>query len=156
MFQFWYRWLIVLTWLIIIFGLEMAFLNQTLLFDPINQQLNHAFWQSSEAPAEMIPYQQLMFGALGATTLGWGIMLLFLIRNSFAQRQRWAWWAIVISVDAWYLVDTLIAWQFGAYSFAIVNTLLVVAITPALIATRREFNQDSPESRLEWAEKPIT
>ena len=111
MFQFWYRWLIVLTWLIILFGLEMAFLNQTVLFDPINHQLNNAFWQSPEAPAEMIPYQQLMYGALGATTLGWGIMLLFLLRNSFAQRQRWAWWAIVISVDAWYLVDTLIAWH---------------------------------------------
>ncbi|MFC2053732.1 hypothetical protein ACFLV7_05460 [Chloroflexota bacterium] len=48
-FSFWQRWLFFIAISLIVFGLALAFLNQTTLFDTLfNNQVNHVFWVTSQ------------------------------------------------------------------------------------------------------------
>jgi hypothetical protein len=46
-FDFWQKWLFIVSLGITAFGVFMALLNQTALFDLFNQQINPAFWDST-------------------------------------------------------------------------------------------------------------
>ena len=127
-FEFWQRWLLVGSILIALFGLGMALLSSTPLFNVFNRQINPVFWGVTILPPEAVHFQAWIYGVLGATMLGWGINLAFLAHIPFRRREAWAWWAVAVGMGSWYVVDTGLSLAFGVTFNALFNTVLLVLI----------------------------
>ena len=138
-FQFWQRWFKALSIIIVIFGVFMALFNQSAIFSFFNQQIDPVFWGSAFHPGEYTKFQGWIYGVLGATMAGWGLMLLFVVQYPFRLREKWAWQSIAISLGFWYVLDTGISLYFGVIFNTVFNTLLLLAVIPPLIATKKHF-----------------
>ena len=138
-FQFWQRWFKALSIIIVIFGVFMALFNQSAIFSFFNQQIDPVFLGSASHPVEYTKFQGWIYGVLGATMAGWGLMLLFVVQYPFRLREKWAWQSIAISLGFWYVLDTGISLYFGVIFNTVFNTLLLLAVIPPLIATKKHF-----------------
>ena len=113
-FNFWGKWLLIACIILIVFGLGLAFTNQSTFFNLIfNDQINPAFWGFTQIDGTLANFQSWIYGVLGATVAGWGVMVLFLIQYPFKNHEKWAWSAAVFSIGLWYLVDTAISLAYG-------------------------------------------
>jgi hypothetical protein len=141
-FNFWHKWLLATSIILITFGLGVAFFNQSSVFNQtFNNQINPAFWGHSQIEGTITHFQGWVYGVLGATVAGWGVMVFFIIQYPFINRQRWAWTACALSIGVWYAVDTWISLAFGVYFNALFNTLLLLLFALPLIFTRSHFNE---------------
>ena len=70
-FVFWQRWLLVVSWIIVIFGIALAFLNATPIFDLMNDRVNPVFWGPAAPPDASTLFMRWIYGVLGATVAGW-------------------------------------------------------------------------------------
>ena len=139
-FSFWDRWLLAVSLLLTLFGLALAFLNQTPLFDALfNNRINPVFWPSTEVTQEIATFQQWAYGVLGATVAGWGIVVAFVARYPFLKRERWAWNALAVGITLWFIIDTSLSLYFKAVFNAAFNTLVFFLVWIPLLFTRKEF-----------------
>jgi hypothetical protein len=139
-FIFWQRWLFAIALIIIIYGLGLAFFGQTEFFNIIlNNQINTAFWGTAQISKEVILYQRFVYGVVGTTAAGWGILIAFVTHYAFLRKEKWAWTGLAVGLTIWFLTDTLISIYYGAYSNAGMNILLFICTALPLIFTKREF-----------------
>ena len=142
--KFWDRWLLLVGWLLVVFGLSLAFLNQTQLFDvAFNRQINSAFWTDGIPAASIELFQAWIYGVLGATLSGWGVFVVFLARHPIRNRERWARNCVFAGITLWYITDTSISLFFGVTFNSIFNTVLAALVYAPLVATRGEFSNDT-------------
>ena len=135
-FGFWQRWLFILSIIIVSFGIFMALFNQSPIFDLFNNQIDPLFWGDTSIPESHLKFQGWVYGVLGSTMAGWGLLLFFIVQNPFRQREKWAWNAIAVSLGFWYLLDTGISLYFGITFNAVFNTVLLILILPPILATK--------------------
>jgi len=139
-FNFWQRWLLVVSWIIIMFGLAMALLNATPIFDLMNNRINPVFWGEGLVPSASALFVRWIYGVLGATVAGWGVFMVFIARFPFHRRERWARDAILVGLLLWYVVDTSITLYFKvAFNAALNTTLFITGILP-IVMTWKVFN----------------
>lgn len=139
-FDFWQKWLFVVSIVIVLFGTFMAFFNQTPLFSVFNEQIDPVFWEGSRVPEDAARFQGWAYGVWGATVAGWGIFIAFLIHFPFKRREPWAWNSLVTGLGFWYLLDTGISLYYGVVFNAVFNSLLLVAVALPLAFTRKNFS----------------
>ena len=138
-FTFWQRWLLVVGIAITVFGILMAILSGTPLFDLFNRQIDPAFWGADAVGDSAKRFQQWIYGVWGATVAGWGIFLTFLARYPFAKKERWAWNCAVLGLLVWFVLDTTLSLFYQVYFNVAFNAgLLVLAMAP-MVFTRKEF-----------------
>ena len=138
-FNFWQRWLLVVSWIIVLFGLAMALLNTTPIFDLMNDRINPVFWRGGPVPYTSALFVRWIYGVLGATVAGWGVFMVFIARFPFYRQERWARDAILVGVLLWYVVDTSISLYFKvAFNAALNTTLFIMAMVP-VVMTRQAF-----------------
>lgn len=81
--------------------------------------------------------QQLWFAVagVGALSIGWGIMIIFLALNALSQGERWAWWACLTSLSVWFVSNTALSAALSANGNIAVNVgiLMAFAVPLALI-----------------------
>ena len=142
-FLFWQRWLFVLSLIVILIGLGMAFLNRTPLFAIFDSQVNPTFWGNAPLPSGVSAFQGWAYGMLGATMAGWGVFLAFIVRYPFQARERWAWSALALGLTLWFVTDTAISLYFAVIFNAIFNTFIFILAISPLIFTRREFFKET-------------
>ena len=141
-FVLWQRWLVVAGCVIVVFGLALALLNQTAPFNvTFNSHVDPVFWPAGGPTPSDKAFQQWIYGVLGATVVGWGIVLTFIAAGPFARKERWAWRCLAVSVGTWFIVDTAISLGFGVAVNVVFNTILLAAVAVALLATRRAFRK---------------
>ena len=139
-FNFWYKWLVIVSAVMIILGLIIAFLNQTSLFNYFfNEQINSAFWHNNKLSPDLLSFQSWIYSVLGATLIGWGVFLLFITFYAFKGKQKWSWNCILLGICSWYAVDTTISISFEVYFNAVFNTILFLAVGTPLLFTRKYF-----------------
>jgi hypothetical protein len=138
-FTFWQRWLFILSLIIIAFGLGMAVLNSTPLFDLLNRQVDPIFWGAQSLPQEALAFRGWAYGVLGATMAGWGVFIAFLAQSPFRRRERWAWNCTALGMLVWYLPDTTISLASGVIFNAVLNTVLLALVALPLFFARKEF-----------------
>jgi hypothetical protein len=137
-FGFWVRWLGIVGWVLIVFGLGLAVFNQSAFFDVgFNQRIDPVFWPEGGPPENTQPFQAWIYGVLGATVAGWGVFILFLARFPLRDGQRWAWTCILVGFTLWFLVDTAISAYFGVFFNVFFNVFLALLVYLPLAATRR-------------------
>jgi hypothetical protein len=133
--------LLGLSLVIVLFGLFIALLNGTSFFKPFGDQFDQAFWPSGGITDQERNFQQWTYGLLGATMVGWGIFMLFIVKNAFPKREKWAWNGVLFGVLAWYLIDTSISGYHGVGANMLLNTVILVLVLIPLIAIRKEMNR---------------
>ena len=138
-FKFWQRWLLVVGIAITVFGILMAILSGTPLFDLFNRQIDPAFWGAGTVGDPAKRFQQWIYGVWGATVAGWGIFLSFVARYAFAKKERWAWNCMVLGLLVWFVLDTTLSLFHQVYFNVAFNAgLLILAMLP-MVFTRKEF-----------------
>jgi hypothetical protein len=138
-FNFWQKWLFGVAFVIVIFGLALAFFNDTTLFAFFDQNINPVFWQGQIPPQAFITFKQWNYAVLGATMAGWGVCIAFMTVYPFRKRERWVWNALVSAVLLWFVVDTFFSVRFGVIFNALFNVLVLIAVALPLLFTRRYF-----------------
>ena len=89
----WDRWLLLVGWGLVVFGLLLALLNRSWVFEQLlNRPVDAAFW-----PDRVEGVQR------------------FQARHPFPRRQRWAWNCLCSGMTLWYVLDTSISIAFGVY-----------------------------------------
>nr|CAP47891.1 putative integron gene cassette protein [uncultured bacterium] len=139
-FDFWNRWLLVVGWVLVAFGLIFAVLSQTWLYElAFNRHIDPVFWPEKPIPPSAEQFQAWIYGVLGATVAGWGVFVVFLARHPLRRRERWAWNCLFIGITAWFAVDTAISAFYGVFFNVLFNCGLAVSVYLPLVATRKEF-----------------
>jgi hypothetical protein len=140
-FNFWQKWLFFVGIYLLVFGLVLAFFNQTAFLDIIfNNNINPVFWNNSVAPAKSVQFQSWIYGVLGATVSGWGVFIAFLAHYPFKAREKWAWHCLALSTAIWFMTDTSISLFYHVTFNAAFNVILVLLLGLPLVFTRRQFN----------------
>ena len=133
----------------------MAFFNRTAPFIALfDEQINPVFWENPYGTTgfdltptfifepvlcDIDPFLGFIYGVLGATMAGWGVVLAFVIHHPFRNKERWAWNALALAFSLWYLADTAISLSFGVIFNALFNTVIFIAAMIPLFFTRKEF-----------------
>jgi hypothetical protein len=87
-FLFCQRWLVALGVIIVVFGVALAFLYPTPLFDIFRKQIDPVFWAAGELTGGTLPFQQWIYGVLGATMAGWGVCIAFIAAVPFKRKKK--------------------------------------------------------------------
>ncbi len=139
-FNFWQRWLLIVSILLVVFGLALAFFNQTAFFDFLfNHQVNPVFWKGISLQDDAFAFQHWVYGVLGATIAGWGVFFVFIVHYPFRRKESWAWNCLVLGVCLWYVVDTSLSLLSHVGFNAAFNTALFALLVPPLAFTRTLF-----------------
>ena len=139
-FNFWQKWLFAVSSIMAALGLFIALFNRSQIFDCVfNNQINPTFWIENAVVPGIIDFQSWIYGVLGATVTGWGILMAFIAKYPFKEKQKWSWNCLALATILWFVVDTSISIYFRVYFNAVFNTILFLAITLPLLFTRRYF-----------------
>ncbi len=139
-FAFWQRWLFVVGVLISVFGVLMALLSGTPIFDLFNRQIDPAFWGANSTDLNTRTFQAWVYGLWGATIAGWGIFLAFIAYYPFRHKEKWAWNCLVAGLSVWFILDTSLSIYYRVYFNAIFNTVLLILVALPLLATRNDLS----------------
>lgn len=143
-FDFWQRWLGVISALVAVFGVGMALLNRTVLFSPIDGLVNPVFWGSVSESASR--FQGWIYGVLGATMAGWGVCMTFVVVYPFRRREPWAWNCLAAGIALWYMVDTGLSAVYGVTFNVVFNTVLMLLVAVPLFFTRAMRSGGTPSA----------
>ena len=139
-FIFWWRWLIVVTFGVLLFGIGMvvapAFTRHLfgLLLFSSSESLS-----TFGAPA--VAYITLIHGVLGAVMFGWGVALLFVLLGPFRRGSRESWLTLTVSLLAWFVPDTMFSLWSGFWQNAALNAIFAVLFAVPLGATYHAVNE---------------
>ncbi len=87
--------------------------------------------------ADTARFQAWVYGVLGATVAGWGILLAFISHFPFKAKERWVWNSIVVGIGLWYVLDTPLS---AFYSFNLLfNMALLLLIAIPMAVARKYF-----------------
>lgn len=138
-FLLWQRWLVALGVIIVAFGVALAFLYSTPLFDIFRTQNDPVFWGAVELTGRTALFQQWIYGVLGATMAGWGVCIAFIAAVPFKRKEKWAWNCLAIAVSLWFVIDSFLSWRFGALFNVAFNVLIFLAALVPLLLSRKYF-----------------
>jgi len=139
-FLFWWRWLIVITLGIMIFGIAMV------LAPALTRQFFGLLLYSSPDTlstfgAPTIAYITLVHGVLGSVMFGWGVALLYILLGPFRRGSREGWLMLVVSLAAWFVPDTAFSLWAGFWQNAALNGVIAALYIIPLAASYREFKE---------------
>jgi hypothetical protein len=141
-FYFWRRWLVLVSWALVVFGLGLSLFNQAPLFDlMVNDRINPAFWRGGRITPEAKVFQQWVYGVLGAVLAGWAMLMALFVQHAFPLKERWVWRSLALGIGIWFVVDSALSLHFGVAFNALVNLLLLLALGVPLAATRKHFTR---------------
>lgn len=138
-FTFWQRWLLGVCAIMALFGVLMAFLSATPLFEVFNRQIDPAFWGAGDVDEPARQFQHWMYGVWGATIAGWGVMLAGIVHYPFRKKEKWAWNCLALGLLVWYMLDTGLSVFYGVYFNVLFNTALLILAGLPVLFTRKEF-----------------
>lgn len=138
-FSFWQRWLFVVGIIIAVFGILMAFLSATPLFDLFNRQIDPVFWGRNAVGETAKHFQQWIYGVWGATIAGWGIFVTWVARYPFNKKERWARNCLVLGLLVWFILDTWLSVSYKVYFNAVFNTVLLVLTMLPIVCAQKHF-----------------
>lgn len=138
-FNFWLRWLKIVGFLLVLFGIFMGLFNASPFFALFNDNIDPVFWGGDPLVRGTQDFRTWVYGAWGATIAGWGVSLLFLIYNAYEKRARWAWFAIALGLGIWYVLDTGVSIIFRVHFNVVFNSLILLAVVIPLAGTYQQM-----------------
>jgi hypothetical protein len=87
-------------------------------------------------------YIRLLYGVLGAVIVGWMATIAAIVVEPLRRRELWAWWAIVISVTIWFVLDTGLSLVLGVIGHALFNVAFAIGLAVPLAAIRADLQEN--------------
>lgn len=87
-------------------------------------------------PAAATDYGRLVHAVLGATIVGWFSLVLWVVHGPLAAALPGSWIAVALSLTLWFIPDSLFSVVSGHWQNAVLNTVIVAAYVPGMVATR--------------------
>jgi uncharacterized BrkB/YihY/UPF0761 family membrane protein len=141
-FLFWQKWLTYANVMTIIVGLLVAFAGNSLVFEVHNEYTRSIFFESNELQPDVLNLKNWLFGIIGATIVGFHVLMVMISENSFKKKEPWAYWALWFAMLSWFIIDSGISIYYGAiHNVVIINLVALVLIGFPLIVTRKEFGK---------------
>lgn len=139
-FYFWYKWLYLVSILNILAGLLIAFFANSFLFEFYNDLIADTFFGGAIS-SDAATFRNFIYGPLGGTISGYFILQLFILKFAFRNKETWSWYAIVIALAIWFVIDSAVSIMSGAYfNVLTINLLTILLHIIPLIATRKYFD----------------
>ena len=141
-FIFWQRWLFFSSIVFAFSGIGFAFLGNNFLFQAYNEMLAKVFWQSTQFPRHADIFRTFIYGPLGGTIACCYILLAYIAKYAFKEKQTWARNAIMIAFSVWVLIDSTVCIYFGVYAqIYIINIFSITVKALPIIFTWSDFKK---------------
>ena len=140
---FWSRWIAFLSLFLIIYGLAMMFVPQTMNSTLVGPLLYHDDVQRKAFAAMAEPdmtFFNIINGLLGTVTIAYAILIGWIALVPFRKGERWAWNALAMSVTVWAMLEGYLKLSYGLGVWSQAHLGLVVAFGIPLLATYRNFH----------------
>ncbi|MDJ0685865.1 MAG: hypothetical protein QNJ84_14290 [Alphaproteobacteria bacterium] len=125
------------SWAVIATGAMLAVASHSALGAPTALYTDIAFWPIDGAPSLNNPLVRLLLGVLGAVLIGWGALILQIVRAQGPIAGAGARRMIAVSVGLWFTVDGAASLLVGAYGNAAANCIFAALfLTPVWLARR--------------------
>lgn len=117
---FWWRWLVLTTASLMLFGLLLVLLPR------VAEQLFSLLVYASASRVQAFgpeagAYIRLVTAVLGCVLFGWGVLFLSLALGPVRKGSRDAWSAFAVSLLAWFIPDTAYSLLSGFWQNAVLN-----------------------------------
>lgn len=139
-FLFWQQCLFWANIMFIIMGLLVAFAGNSILFDMHNAGTSKEFLAGEAIEGDILRLKNWLFGIIGATLAGFHLLMVYIIKYAFKQKEKWAWNCMAFATLLWFTVDSGISIYYGAaYNVYLINLVALVFIGIPLIMTWKVF-----------------
>lgn len=95
-------------------GVVVAALGGTALLSPWRAAAAGALLGRPTLPVALEPFAALTDGILGGSIAGKWVAAAWLVRHPLAEGRRWAWWALLAGLLAWFGLDSGVSLAMGA------------------------------------------
>ncbi|MDY7395080.1 hypothetical protein UMM65_07490 [Aureibaculum sp. 2210JD6-5] len=141
-FIFWQKWLTYANVITVIVGLLVAFAGNSFFFELHNEYTRDVFFKSKEFQPEVLALKNWLFGIIGATIIGFHILMIMISENAFKNEERWAYNSMWYGILSWFLIDSGISLYYGAiHNVVLINLVALLIIGIPLVMTRKNFYQ---------------
>ncbi len=142
-FFFWQKWLFYSSLFFAISGILFACCGRSFLFQPYEKMLAEAIWNDTQMPKEAALLSAFVYGPFGGTIACCYILLAFIAKYPFKEKQPWARNAIIVGFGVWVIIDSLACLYFKVYAqIYIINAFSILAKALPIIFTWKEFNRE--------------
>lgn len=95
-------------------GLLVAIAGHTVVLEPWRNAAAVALLDRPALPARLEPFVALTNAILGGSIVGKWLAAAWLVQRPLADGRRWAWWALVVGLLAWFGLDSSLSLAMGA------------------------------------------
>lgn len=139
-FNFWQKWMTYVNIMMVIIGVVVAFANETFLFSYYDTLTTKNVLNGQEMDMETRNLKMWLFGIIGGSIVGFHLLIVFVSEFAFKKKERWAYWAILLSVLLWFIIDSSISVVYGAFhNVLLVNLFAIILVGLPLIFTYNNF-----------------
>jgi hypothetical protein len=144
-FIFWQQWLFYSSLLFALFGVILAFFGNNPLFEHYHRMLASIFFHKESFPEDTRVLYTFIMGPMGATIAVTYLLLAYIARYPFRQKERWARNAIIVAFSVWFIIDTTVSLYYGVFFHTLLLHLLISVPQKAmpLIFTWKDFSRNS-------------
>lgn len=147
-FLFWQNWLFYTSLLFACAGIAFAFFGNSTLFIPYNTMLSEIFWHSPKFPPGADKFRAFIYAPLGGTMACCYILLAFIARYPFKDKQLWARNAIIIAFSFWVIIDSVVCVYFEVYpQIYLINAFSITVKALPIICTWNQFSKGQSKNR---------
>ena len=133
------NWLIIDAYIVILVGAFICFFNSSSFF-VFNTLINPSFWPNGVIPdAGTKAFMMFNYNLLGVMMMVWGVFILFILKNSFVKREKWAWNSIFFTLILWFPIDEFFSIYHRVYNNAIGNLFFLAIFLIPLLATKKQM-----------------
>jgi hypothetical protein len=141
-FTFWQKWLYYTSLAFAIAGISFGVFGNSFFFVPYNKMLADVFWHSSSFPIEADRFRSFIYAPLGGTIACCYILLAFIARYPFKNKETWARNAIIIGFSLWVIIDSTACMYFGVYpQIYLINAFSITIKALPIICTWKYFQK---------------
>lgn len=138
-FKRYYNWLLADAIMVILVGAFMCFFNSTSIFI-FDRFINPYFWDNGHInDYGTKEFMHFAYNLSGVLMMVWGVFLLFILRNSFVKKEKWAWTAIFTSIAVWFPIDEFFSLYHGVYFNALFNLIFLATFLLPLLLSKKSF-----------------
>lgn len=148
-FHFWQKWLFWSSLLFAAFGVVFALYGRNPLFEPYHRMLAQIFFNTEAIPENYDALYTFTLGPIGANIAGFYILLAYIARYPFKNRESWTRYAIIVSFGLWFVLDAIVSLYYGVWFQPLVLHLLVSIPQKALplVFTWRYFKHKGTKTQ---------
>jgi len=113
-------------------------------FDPLgiyDAMFANSFYGQEQLPTDVARAKSFLLAPLGATSAGYFLLQYFIARFAFAERQIWAYWAIVGSFLLWFILDSVMSAYHGAYFNILIANIPCLLMMFPIFFTKKYFSK---------------